>query len=195
MIDPGPGPISLEDYDALQPPEGEVYELYDGYVLAFSTGTGAHGILCTRIATALDSHVQAPCHVFGPSTIGVRRTDRATNVFPDGAVTCDDVDLSKTFIVAPKLVVEVISPTSLKRDRIDKLDIYRAIPSVHEYLMVDSRKVWASLYRRGPADTWIDMLYTGLASEIDLLSVDLKLSMQQLYRGINLSKKSTQREP
>ena len=33
-----------------------MYELYDGYVLAFSTGTGAHGLLCTRISTLLDTH-------------------------------------------------------------------------------------------------------------------------------------------
>lgn len=47
-------------------------------------------------------------------------------------MTCDkEVDLNETYIVAPKLVVEVISPESVNRDRVAKLDIYRAIPSVH----------------------------------------------------------------
>jgi hypothetical protein len=65
--------MTLADYDRLTPPEGEHYELIEGYVYAFSTGTGTHGILCTGIAAALDSHVKPPCRVFGPSTIGVRR--------------------------------------------------------------------------------------------------------------------------
>jgi Uma2 family endonuclease len=177
--------MSLAEYDRLTPPEGECYELIDGYIFASSTGTGAHGILCTRIATVLDSHVKAPCRVFGASTIGVRRHDRATNVVPDGAVTCDATDLSKTYIVAPKLVVEVLCAKSVKRDRIDKLDVYREIPSVLEYLMVDSRRVWASVFRRGPGDAWLDVRYRGLDDQIDLFSVDLRLPLADLYRGID----------
>jgi Uma2 family endonuclease len=181
--------MSLADYDQLTPPDGEIYELHEGYIVAFSTGGGRHGILCTRIGAALETHVGAPCHTFGASTIGVRRRDRATNVIPDGTVTCEDVDLSETFVVAPKLVVEVLSPDSVNRDRVTKLDIYRAIPSVHEYLMVDSRKVWISLYRRGPANTWIDMTYTRLDESVDLVSIDLQLSLAHLYRGIDFTKK------
>ena len=78
-----------------------MYELYDGYVLAFSTGTGAHGLLCTRISTLLDTHTDPACRAFGPSTIGVRRPDRATNVIPDGAVACEERDDSSTYILAP----------------------------------------------------------------------------------------------
>ena len=176
--------MSLEEYDRLTPPAGESYELHDGYLVAFSTGTGAHGILCTRIATALDTAVTPPCSVFGASTIGVRRADRKTNVVPDGTVTCEDFDPSATYVTAPKLVVEVISSESVTRDRVTKLDIYRAIPSIDEYLMIDSRKVWACVYRRAPANTWIDVTYVALDERVDLLSVDLRLVLADLYRGI-----------
>lgn len=185
-MDPQPKPMTLEEYDELQAPEGQIWELHDGYIVAFSTGTEAHGILCTRLGSMLDGHVKSPCRAFGASTIGVRRNDRATNVVPDGAVTCEEHVGARTYILAPKLVVEVISPKSVHQDRVNKLDIYRAIPSVHEYLMVDSRKVWASLYRRGPANTWIDMTFDSLDDRIALLSIELELSLEQLYRGIDL---------
>jgi Uma2 family endonuclease len=116
--------------------------------------------------------------------IGVRRRERSTNVVPDGAVTCDDTDLSKTYIVAPKLVVEVLSAKSVKRDRVDKLDVYREIPLVLEYLMVDSRRVWASVYRRGPGDAWLNVTYRSLDDRIDLLSIDMRLPLAELYRGL-----------
>ncbi len=77
MLEPRPGPVTLAEYDRLTSPEGERYELIDGHIYAFSTGTGVHGILCIRIATALDTHVSVPCRAFGASTIGVRRHDRA----------------------------------------------------------------------------------------------------------------------
>ena len=189
MIDPlSPKPMTLHEYDRLTPPPGEMYELYDGYIVAFSTGTGAHGLLCTRISTLLDTHTEPPCRAFGPSTIGVRRMGRATNVIPDGAVTCEERDDSRTYILAPKLVVEVISPgQSIKRDRVDKLDIYCAMPSVEEYLMVDSRKVWACIYRRVPGDAWIAVTRTSLDDKIDLLSINARLDLGHIYRGINLT--------
>jgi Uma2 family endonuclease len=137
--------MSLTDYDKLTPPEGQIWELHEGHVVATSTGTNRHGILCTRITDTPEAHVALQCHAFGASTIGVRQPDRATNVIPDGSVTCEEVDLDETYILAPKLIVEVISPESAQAERVKKLDIYRAIPSVHEYLMTDSRKVWASL--------------------------------------------------
>ncbi len=184
MIEPQPGPMTLNEYDLLTPPEGEQYELHGGYLVAFSPGTGTHGILCTRIATALDSHVKRPCHVFGAGAIGVRRADSSTNVIPDGVVICEKFDLSSTSIIAPKLVVEVISPESVNRDRVAKLDIYRAIPSIDEYLMVDSRQVWACVYRRAPGGAWLDVVYDALDARIDLLSVDFRIAMADLYRGI-----------
>jgi hypothetical protein len=42
------------------------------------------------------------------------------------------------------------------------------------------RKIWASLYRRGPADTWIDMTYTSLDNSLDLRSLALQISLGQL---------------
>jgi Uma2 family endonuclease len=189
MIDPKPLPMSLKEYDQIKPPEGEIYELHEGYIVAFSTGNGRHGILCTRIASALESHVRPPSQALAASTIGARRRDRATNVIPDGSVTCEDLDMSETFIVAPQLVVEVISPDSVTRDRVTKLDIYRALPSVHEYLMIDSRKIWVSVPRRGPANTWLDVTCSSLDDTLDLVSVELRLPLSELYRGIDFSKK------
>jgi len=181
--------MSLQAYDDLTPPPGQIWELHEGYVVAFSTGTEAHAILCTRIAAALDGAIEAPCRAFGAATIGVRSAARETNLVPDGAVTCEDHVGSRTHILAPKLVVEVISAKSVVRDRITKLDFYRAMPSVHEYLMLDSRRVWASLYRRGPADTWIDRTYVSLSDTVGLVSIELELSLAHLYRGIDLTRK------
>jgi Uma2 family endonuclease len=188
MIDPQPGPVSFDEYDSLVPPEGEFYELENGYIVSFATGTGAHGIICTRIATALDTHVKAPCRVFGASSIGVRIADRTTSLIPDGLVTCEEFAPDATYVTEPKLVVEVISPSSLTRDRIQKLDAYRSIPSLEEYLMVDARRVWACVFRRAPGSGWIDVTYSGLDDRVDLLSIDLRIALADLYRGIDVGK-------
>ena len=59
--------------------------------------------------------------------------------------------------------------------------------------MIDSRKVWACLYRRGPANTWIDVTYTSLEDSIELVSIELQLSLAHLYRGIDFTSKRKKR--
>jgi hypothetical protein len=55
--------------------------------------------------------------------------------------------------------------------------------------MVDSRQVWVSLYRRGPANTWLDMTHTHIDDVVHLVSIDLEISLGHLYRGIDFRKK------
>lgn len=83
----------------------------------------------------------------------------------------------------------ISSGRSVKRDRIDKLDLYCAIPSVEEYLMVDSRKVWACIYRRAPGDAWIAVTRTTLEDQLDLLSIHARLDLGHIDRGIDLKRK------
>ncbi len=75
-----------------------------------------------------------------------------------------------------------MSPLSVERDRIDKLDSYRGIPSVDEYLIVDSRRIWACVYRRYDA-MWINKIY-GLDDTIELVSIGrTRITMDELYAG------------
>jgi hypothetical protein len=77
---------------------------------------------------------------------------------------------------------EVISPESQARDRMEKFDVYTSIASVMEYVLVDSRKIWVHLHRRGPAGVWTEATY-GPGQRFDLMTVELVLDMDTLYAG------------
>jgi hypothetical protein len=87
-------------------------------------------------------------------------------MFPDVSHTCERLEPSATATVAPDLVIEVISPESKTRDRSEKLDAYRSISSDMEYVLVDSRRAWACVYRRMPGGVWTDAVY-GIDETLD----------------------------
>jgi Uma2 family endonuclease len=74
--------------------------------------------------------------------------DIPPTVIPDVMTTCEASDSGRTFMVAPKLVVEVISSNTVTNDLHTKLDVYGAIPSITEYLVVDSQYVGATVPTR-----------------------------------------------
>jgi Uma2 family endonuclease len=114
------------------------------------------------------------------SQVALRRTDAPTYVFPDASYTYEALEPNAEFIVAPRLVVEVMSPSSVERDRGDKLDTYREIPSVMEYLIVDSRRIWACVFRRSGRH-WT-LTHYGSRDTIELVSVEhAPLKLVDLY--------------
>ncbi len=61
-----------------------------------------------------------------------------TVLYPDVFVTCDKADLATDRIfTAPTLVIEVLSPSTQGYDRSQKFALYRRIPALQEYILVD----------------------------------------------------------
>jgi Uma2 family endonuclease len=177
-----PEPLSIEEFLPILMASEIKLELIDGQIGSFADGTGAHGLVCDRIVHILRSLARPSFQVF-TSDMALQRVDAPTYVFPDASYTGETLDPEADSIVAPSLIVEVMSPQSVERDRIQKLDSYQAIPSVQEYLIVDSRRIWASVYRR--QDTmWIHTVY-GLHDTIELLTMGgSSIVMAELYAGI-----------
>ena len=176
-----PGPMTLADFEALLERSADKLELLEGEVLAFAGGSVAHGMLCTRLVAAVNAATKPPCQTF-TSDVALRVASRASYVFPDVSHTCEELDTNATAIIAPDLVIEVVSPESKTRDRSEKLDTYRSIPSVMEYVLVDSRRVWVCVFRRMPGGVWNDAVY-GIDETVDIHTVGISIPVAELYAG------------
>jgi Uma2 family endonuclease len=82
----------------------------------------------------------------------------------------------------PVVIVEVLFKSTEGYDRGDKFLLYRQLESLKEYVLVDSKKIHAEVYRKNEEGFWL------LASEaIDILesiylkSVDVTLPMEDVY--------------
>ncbi len=181
MQEPVLGPTSIPEFEALLVKSEQKLELLEGEVVAFSGGSVAHGILCSRLHALISGATNRPCQAF-TSDVAVRVNDRATYVFPDVSRTCEALDTDARYISAPDLVVEVISPESTARDRGEKLDAYQNIPSVMEYLLVDSRRVWVCVFRRMAGAVWTETTY-GLDETVELRTAGVSIDVAQLYSG------------
>ncbi len=122
----------------MEQPEGERYELAGGKVTAMAPERVGHGRSKLRFARRFAETIEAaglPCEVFvdGLSV----RVDAATIYEPDTIVRCGPpLDDNLTVITDPLIVVEVVSPSSHKRDSGIKLEDYFRIPSLRHYLIV-----------------------------------------------------------
>jgi Uma2 family endonuclease len=140
---------------AMEQPEGERFELVAGEVVAMAPERVAHGRMKGRVFTRLGDAIGAAglhCEAF-PDGMTVR-VDANTIYEPDVLVRCGPpIDDNAIEITDPIIVVEVVSPSSCKRDTGGKLEDYFRIPSVRHYLIVKTENQAIIHHHRDDAGT------------------------------------------
>jgi Uma2 family endonuclease len=113
-------------------------ELIDGDVYMMAPPSRRHQAVIMEISRQLANFLKdKPCKVF-PAPFGVRLSEYEDTVFePDIVVVCDKSKLDdKGCNGAPDLIVEILSPSSARMDKLLKYNKYQQ-SGVREYWIVD----------------------------------------------------------
>ena len=130
-------------------PEGVHAELIDGQIYYMASPTRQHqeiiGELYLTVAGYIKSH-GGSCKVYIPPFAVFLFGDDSTYLEPDLTIVCDPKKLDDRGCVgAPDWVVEVLSPSSTRMDRIIKVLKYRTA-GVREYWIIDPFSRTVSVY-------------------------------------------------
>lgn len=143
-----PGEYTLEDYLAL--PEDVNVELIDGCFYDMASPHILHQMIASQIGYQLMSHVEktkGPCKPISASVDVQLDRDNKTVVQPDVIILCDPLALVRNGRVfgAPDFVIEILSPSTRKKDLTIKLAKYSAA-GVRELWYVDPVKKQVLVY-------------------------------------------------
>jgi Uma2 family endonuclease len=151
--------------------------------VAMPVGNAAHSWVIRGLHRALDARLRGgPCQMLGPEA-GVETVHKAVR-YPDALVTCSKVEGEDCLIAGVVVVFEVLSPTSGRVDRIDKVREYAAVPSIRRYVILEcSSAALMVMERSGPDQVWQT---TALTSE-DLLrmpEIGIEIPLAEIYEDI-----------
>jgi Uma2 family endonuclease len=160
------------------------HEYVDGEVYAMAGGTVNHGQIAVNFTTLLVNHLEnSSCRILNSD---VRVNIQAANsyLYPDVSVTCDERDrLATKYISHPRIVVEVLSPTTEAYDRGDKFNLYRRSSSLQEYVLVSTQAMSVDIYRRNFWDGW-EIINYRIGDIVELESIDMTVAIERIFRGI-----------
>jgi Uma2 family endonuclease len=174
--------MSVEDYLILdQNSKDARYEYLEGELRMLAGGSVYHSIIATNITGLLYGALRGgPCRAYNSD---VRlQLSQSRYVYPDVTVSCDQRDQEQgDTIHSPRLVVEVLSPSTEVTDRIKKLTYYRECPTIQEYVMIDSQRILVEIYRREEEGWMVQIL--GLEDQLVLKSLGLQFPVSTIYEG------------
>ena len=178
--------ISVAGYLALEAASSDHrYEYRDGHLRMMSGGTRAHSRIKLNVATAIDPALTPPCTMYdSDARVKLRET---RYFYPDMVITCaPQPNDNLVDVVAPTLVMEVLAKSTAAYDRSDKLDVYRACPSLQWILLIEQEKPLVEVFRRRSPDLW-NMHQYGLNDTIDFATWGIQLPVAHIYRGITFT--------
>ncbi len=179
--------MSVEDYFELEEKNPDTrYEYLDGYVYMMSGGSANHATIGGNVYALLRSLLRgSPCRTYN-SDMKVHVSQKRY-FHPDVTVSCDPRDRGTADLIqSPRLVVEVLSPTTEARDRGRKLQCYLACPSIEEYLLIDSRSMRIERYRK-EQKKWIYDAFE-VDDEVELPSLGIRFSVADVYEDVIFEK-------
>ena len=176
-------PIAAAEYLEGERRSDVRHEFIDGRIYAMSGASRKHNEICGDIYSALKSHLRGgPCRTY-IEAVKVQIADDLGEgyYYPDVFVACEPGDDDSHVVRNPKLIIEVLSESTSRIDRTDKLTNYKRIPTVEEIVLIEQD--WPEIFIVRRSDRWKKRIYTQFDSVVHLESVDLKLSVADFYRS------------
>ena len=157
-------------------------ELDNGTIRMMAGGSAAHARVQTNILAALFARLKGSgCRPYS-SDMGVRTHDLSLR-YPDVSVFCGregpENDKLKQFN-DPKLVVEVLSPSTRRDDEQVKLREYQAVASLGAILLVDPETASVRLLTRGSGGGWKDVELER-DSDVVIEALDVTLPWAEIF--------------
>lgn len=175
-------PITAAEYLEGERKSEVRHEFVDGRIYAMSGASLRHNEICGDVFALLKNHLKGgPCRTF-IEAVKVELADDITEAYyyPDVFVTCEAADDSSHVVRQPKLIIEVLSPSTSRNDRGDKLANYKRIPSVVEIVYIEQD--WPEIFIVRRSDRWKRHIYTMLDSLVHLESIDLTVPVSAFYQ-------------
>lgn len=180
--------MSVEEYFEWELRQEERYEYIDGELIEMTGVSDSHSQITINIILTLGNAVDLSRYALRTESMRVQISP-TRYVYPDLSIIRGNPAFregSKYNLLNPCFVLEVTSPSSMARDRSDKLGYYFTVPSIEYCLIVDQHRICAELYTRGDSD-WQRQEFSEPTDVIPLALMQCEIPLNQIYRDIDFA--------
>ena len=185
MALPRPAPrFDRQDFFAWEPEQPVKHEYVAGEVFAQAGARQNHVVVAGNCFAALRQRLRGtPCRAYiSDMQLEVAQADAV--FYPDVMVSCHPEDLAAERVLHhPRVIVEVLSDSTVAYDRGGKFAAYRMLESLQEYVLIDPEQRSLEIFRRLPSNDWL--LATGdSARALVLAALEMEIGFDEVFEDV-----------
>ena len=177
--------IEPDAYIAMEQQSDIKHEYVNGLITAMAGASRRHNLLTIALASLLRNHLRGTgCQTFA-SDMKVNASHKGNTIFyyPDVMVSCNRGNQNAFVEEHPQIIIEVLSPSTEARDRMEKLAAYTSIPGLKEYVLVHQDRIAIDLYQN-TGHGWEVIRFTHEQEKVHFLSIDFSATLQEIYEDV-----------
>ena len=180
---------TIEEYLEMEEAATEKHEYYEGEIFAMSGPKFQHVKVCMNLQSYLSNKLRGkPCQPLN-SDMRVHIEKNTLFTYPDISVVCGDPEFlnnDEWNLLNPTVIFEVLSPSTKNYDRGEKFRLYRDIPTLKEYVLVDPEAIIIEAYSVNKQDLWQLKEYKDINETLELNSIQVMLALTEIYEGTRI---------
>ncbi len=180
--------LSVEEYLTLDRAAEVKSEYHEGEMFPLVAVTLSHALIGLHVAGSLDRQLaKTGCQVVPGLRVRVSPTKF---VVPDLLVYCGKPELTdeqQDTITNPRVIVEVLSPSTADYDYGGKFNLYRRLPSFEEYVLIAQDQARVETFRKTPGNEWLLHTYEGLDTTVTIECLGVSVELREAYEGVELT--------
>ena len=185
--------ISPEEYLVLERKAEYKSEYLNGEIFAMTGASRKHNLITINISSSLNQQLKGNSSEVYGGDMRVKVTATGLYTYPDVVVVCGEPEFEDDYVdtlLNPTLLVEVLSRSTERYDRIAKSSYYRSLDSLAEHLLVAQDEYLIEQYVRKANDQWQLIDYRSLESVVELQSIGCSLALRDVYDKVPIDPES-----
>lgn len=179
---------SIDEYLELENDADYKSEYYKGEIFMMSGASGQHNVIVMNTLFALRKKLKgSPCMPFG-SDLRIHIPKNTLFTYPDISIICGELESLNNDdmnFLNPSVIFEVSSSSTKKYDRVAKFELYRDIPTLKEYILIDTQKVHIEAWHINDAGKWELSEYKKPTEALLLPTLSVSIKVKDVYEGTN----------
>jgi len=181
--------FTIEEYLAMEEAAVEKHEYYRGEIFAMSGSKVPHNRISGNLYAILHQKLKGKkCRPYN-SDQRIHIEANTLFTYPDISIVCgEDVTLNNDNwnILNPAVIVEILSPSTKNYARGEKFMLYRAIPTLQEYILVDSERVHIEVFRLNTLRHWELEEYNSPEDLLHIKAINETIPVTEIYDEVKM---------
>lgn len=182
--------MTEEEYLAFEDASEQKHEYYQGEVFAMAGASDQHNEIFTNLFGILATQLKGKtCRPYG-SDKRMKIPQNTLYTYPDISIYCktnSPFDSTAKVSQDPTVVIEILSESTKDYDRGRKFKLYREIPTLKEYILVDSESIGVENFRLNSGNHWELEEYKSIEQSLFITSLNIAIPLREIYENTNLN--------
>ncbi|HEX9960249.1 MAG TPA: Uma2 family endonuclease [Pyrinomonadaceae bacterium] len=183
-----------EEYLAMERASVARHEFFDGVIYSMAGESLAHSQICVNLAGEVRTKLKGRnCQALSPN-MKVRAESKGMFAYPDLTIVCGEPrfhDKQRDVLLNPKVIFEVLSPSTGRYDQTKKFFRYRKeLPSLTDYVLIYQDAPFIEHHEKQSDGRWTHNAADGIDDVLRIDSIEIELSLREIYDRVEFAEEN-----